>query len=312
MLRCQMLPIALCLLGMCRMGSAQVRLEWKFPEGGQISVETTQTSEQKFVMGGQEMDSSERKTTIVASNVGNRDTAGKLRIASRIIILKTDMKLPFGAEIKYDSTKPQANEEAEAPFPEILKALQTTTKRTWTTVYDQANQVLAVEGAQAVLEAVDEETAALIRPQVDEQYMAQAAATKMARIPREPVESGAAWSLKETTRIEGGLAMTLNTQYKYVGTVEEDNVELHKITFQSNHVQMSMVGENPNGMKLLESELKIDESTGTLFFDPDKGQIVRLESRFKISGDMKLEVGGTQLPAKLELAVQTTTKLKEA
>ena len=103
--------------------------------------------------------------------------------------------------------------------------------------------------------------------------------------------------------------MTLNTNYKYQGTVKEGDVELHKITFQTDDVQMSMAGENPNGMKLLESNLKIDESNGTLFFDASKGQISRLESRLKFTGDMKLEVGGMQLPAKLSLAVQTKTKL---
>jgi hypothetical protein len=305
-----MLPVALCLIGICRIGSAQVTLQWKFPEGGQVAVETTQTSQQKFVLSGQEMDSSERRTTIVASNVGKRDTAGNLRVASRITMLKTHLKLPLGAEVTYDSTKPQDKaEDVDTPFPDVLKALQTATKRTWTTIYGPSNQVVAVEGSQDVLSSLDEPTAAVIRPQVNPQYMAEAAATEMARIPNGPVQPGATWSLSETTRIDGGLAVTLNTKYQYEGTVQEDDAQLHKITFRCGAVQMLMAGDNPNGMKLLESDLKVDESKGTLYFHADKGQIVRLESQFSISGGMKIEIGGMELPAKLSLSVQTTQKL---
>ena len=224
MIHGRMLAAALCLLGTCRIGSAQVSLQWKFPEGGQVAVETTQTSQQKFVLGGQEMDSGERRMTVVASNVGKRDTAGNLRVASRITVLKTTMTLPLGAKIDYDSTKPQTGEEADdTPFPDVYKALQASTKRTWTTVYDQSNQVLAVEGSQDVLSSLDEATAEMIRPQTDAQYMAQARATQMGRIPRDPVQPGATWSLNETTRIEGGLVITLSTTYKYEGTVQEDD-----------------------------------------------------------------------------------------
>jgi hypothetical protein len=276
-----MLAAALCLLGTCRIGSAQVSLQWKFPEGGQVAVETTQTSQQKFVLGGQEMDSGERRMTVVASNVGKRDTAGNLRVASRITVLKTKMTLPLGAKIDYDSTKPQTGEEADdTPFPDVYKALQASTKRTWTTVYDQSNQVLAVEGSQDVLGSLDEATAEMIRPQTDAQYMAQARATQMGRIPRDPVQPGATWSLNETTRIEGGLVITLSTTYKYEGTVQEDDQQLHKITFRSDKVQLSTEGENPDGMKLLESDLEVTEASGTLFFDANKGQIARLQSCF--------------------------------
>ncbi len=309
MRRFPILPFALCLLGTCQSGNAQVTLAWKFAEGTQYALETKQTSEQKFVMAGQEMNSSDRKTTVIASNVGKRAADGSLRIASAITVLKTDMTLPYGAGIKFDSTKPNGNNE-EVPYPEILQALKATAKRTWTTIYDQKNQVLSVEGAEAVLKSLDEETAALIKHQLDADYMAQAAATQMARIPQGPLEPGATWSLKETTRIEGGLSMTMTVQYRYVGTVEEEGVELHKIVFASGAVQMAMAGDNPNQMKLLESELKIDESEGTLLFDRDKGQIVRLESRFKLSGNLTLEVEGMQLPAKLELTAQTTTRLQ--
>ena len=63
-------------------------------------------------------------------------------------------------------------------------------------------------------------------------------------------------------------------------------------------------------LKVKSSELKITSSDGTILFDREKGAIVESTSKMRSEGDKKTEINGMELPAKLDLTIESKTTLQ--
>jgi len=63
-------------------------------------------------------------------------------------------------------------------------------------------------------------------------------------------------------------------------------------------------------LKIKSSELTVASSEGTILFDRTKGAVVESVSKIKITGDMKTEINATEVPAKLDLTIETKTTLQ--
>ena len=68
-----------------------------------------------------------------------------------------------------------------------------------------------------------------------------------------------------------------------------------------------MSADSPSPLKITDSDLKIQESGGTILFDRAAGMIVETKDKRQISGTLKCEVNGNELPGKLDLTFETSS-----
>ena len=61
--------------------------------------------------------------------------------------------------------------------------------------------------------------------------------------------------------------------------------------------------DNPLGLKLVESNLKVDKSSGDVYFDRRRGWIYKSNEETKISGEMDFEIRDKITNSKIQLAI---------
>jgi hypothetical protein len=99
-------------------------------------------------------------------------------------------------------------------------------------------------------------------------------------------------------------------EYTYAGTVTEDGKTLHKVTSKAKTVKYQMDPNAESPLKITGSELKPTESSGEYLLDLDAGLVTKAVAKIRIQGDLQMSVGGMNLPGKLDLTIETNSKLQ--
>ena len=106
-----------------------------------------------------------------------------------------------------------------------------------------------------------------------------------------------------------GQVMDFKTEYTYDGTAEKDGKTFDKIT--SKNLSVTFALENsPLPFSLKSADLKSPDSEGVILFDRERGQVVESLSKVRVTGDIIFSLNGKDLPAKLDLKMQSTTVVK--
>ena len=70
--------------------------------------------------------------------------------------------------------------------------------------------------------------------------------------------------------------------------------------------------DNPQAqLKVLQSNLKVEVSKGTILFDNEKGQTVENTSFTRVAGDMTFSINGMDFPGKLDLTMDSNSVLQK-
>ena len=196
---------------------------------------------------------------------------GKLHIKQKIQQMQTNLSLPGGIELSFDSGSP--DKKADNPALEVvLDLFRATSKSSWTTILDKNNQIFAIEGRSKLLESLDQNIADAYKKQFDEKYLKEAANKEMEQIPSKPIKKGDSWEIINTMRLEAGQSLTFTTRYEYMGTIEKDGTTLHKIVFAATEVSYDMDDDSPSPLKIIESKLKPTSSKGHILLISKKGR----------------------------------------
>ena len=67
---------------------------------------------------------------------------------------------------------------------------------------------------------------------------------------------------------------------------------------------------SPLPFSLKSADLKSPESEGVILFDRERGQIVESTSKVRVTGEIIFSLNGKDLPATLDLKMQTATVVK--
>src|SRR5262245_58393063 len=128
---------------------AQVKLEYKFPEGQTLTYRTTSNPFQTVSLMGMGIQSGEKKTVVWTQRIGRRRSDSHLPVAVKVESLRVDLRLQGGIDLSYDSSKPDARiaDPDLAPFGELYKL---ESRVAYTVVLDDRNRVKAVEGTEAL------------------------------------------------------------------------------------------------------------------------------------------------------------------
>jgi hypothetical protein len=167
-----------------------------------------------------------------------------------------------------------------------------------------------VTGTEDALKQLDEQMRQMVQDQYDTTYQTQAARQALQRVNSRPVSKGDRWQQVREARLEGGQTLTFRCEYEYNGTVEPGGTE-HRIKVTVSEVDYTIDPDGATPLRLKESDLKIAESRGTVIFDAAIGQVVRADEKILISGTATFMTGGQELPASLDLTLESSERLKK-
>ena len=297
-------------LGMMAVAApAQVTLEHKLADGLKSQATVEVKVKQVLSIAGMEFNTGSEQSMRIQSEHGARAANGTIRIKQKISEMKASLILPGGVELDFDSNNADAPAPG-TPFDMFLEILKATAKSSWTTVYDKDNRVVTIEGREDAIKDLDPTVQQMVAKQFDAEYLKEQANVELDRLPSTPVSKGDSWSRTSVARLEGGQNLEFDTEYKYLGTVEQGGKQLDKIDVNVTSVGYSVDEDAPSQLKVNESDLKVDSSEGHILFDRNEGRVLESHSKIRIVGEIKFSANGMDLPGKLDLMMQQKTSVK--
>ena len=280
---------------------AQVTLTRKLNEGSEHKSKITVKIDQKLTLGGQ--DAGTKATTVVEQkrSIGKRDADGKLPIKTTTELKTSDLTLPGGVTVKFDSANPDAKGEGAGNplYDLILDRLKSNAKTDLTVVLDKDNKVAQVEGLKPELGASEED----VKSEFDEIGK---------HLPPNPVKKGDTWEAEVKASLGQGQVMTFKRKFTYEGETFKSTVnstrKLEKITAVDSEVTFSVREGGGFPGKVTKSELKVADSKHTMLFDPAEGRFVDETSKVQVVGPIGLSIMGLDIGGDLDLTLETKSE----
>lgn len=293
-------------LGAASSAMAQVKLEYKFPEGRSATLKETVKAKQVLTLAGMDIETNSERLTSATSSIGKRDADGTLRIGTKIDLIKGQFEI-MGMVFPFDTSDPNVKiDNPELSFiGDLLKAL---TGKEVTIVLDGKNKVKAVEGTDKITEAAKgygpkvEEN--LKDAKIVERYQ-QDFEQEHANLPDILVREGETWEQTEQDSLGDGQTLTFRRRYEYLGTVEKNGRKLDKIGIKALDVTYKMDDNAKSPLKALKSELKVESSDGQMLFDREGGATIERNEVSRIKGTIDFKINEQEIPGKLDLTYET-------
>ena len=289
---------------------AQVKRQLKFPEKKTRRIEVTQKVHQLLTRNGMEDETNTELVMTVSLAMGKRQADDTIPVKTTIESIFSNMSFPGGFELTFDSNSP----DVENPNPQLqlaLDMLRALSGSSYTAILDKNNRAVSVKRDDKSLEGASETVRAMLRGVLDPEYLKQVYNQELDRLPEDPVHQGDTWLRTEVSRLGRGQKFTFETLYEYVGTVEKEGKTLDKITLTTISVNYERDADAASQAKVTQSNLRIEESSGTLFFDRKQGVVVEGRNLMRIKGDLTLSEGGKKVSVELDLTMENTSVLKE-
>lgn len=301
-------------LGWAPAARAQVKLEYKFPEGSKLTYKTTTKLHQTLTINGMEVPTDVDQTIVASQTVGQRRSDASVPVTSKVESLRAELGLPGGLNVAFDSSNPNAKIEPE-PLAFLGEVFKLASEISYTLVLDAQNKVKALEGTEKLLEKADK-----LSPQGRDAIRSQIETDKLKRqfeqshriLPDVLARTGEPWERDETMDIGGGQTLSFHKKYEYAGTEKKGGKTLDKITSKALEVKYRMDPDAPNPLKVTKSDLKIESSAGTILFDREAGCVVEASGKTRIKGTMNFSVNGQDLPGELDLTIENKEELQPA
>ncbi|MBS0263582.1 MAG: hypothetical protein JSS02_16695 [Planctomycetes bacterium] len=300
--------VVVCVLGgWSSTGLAQVKLVQKVAESTTKRTEVVSRTTQKLTIAGMEIDTESDSRTTVKTTAGKRDDSGNVQVQSNVENLQINLKVQ-GSDYVFDSANP---DKATGSAFEILRPLHRgTLRRTTTTTFNNENRVSRIEFDQDPLNDIPDETRKMFQKQFDVEVLKETANQELDRLPTDPVKVGETWDRTSKMNLEGGQIMTLVTRYKYTGTIERDGKKYEKIESEVQSVDYTLGPDSTLPFTLKNSSLKPKDSKGEMLLDRERGEIVYSQATIQIVGDMTFVINNQDLPAKLDLKIESSSQPK--
>jgi hypothetical protein len=292
--------------GIATSSQAQVKLQRKMVEGATTTVETTNRVEQKLTIAGMDTETNSDTRAVSKVTTGKRDVAGMIKAQEKIESLNVSLNV-MGQNYSFDSTSPDVK---GSSMLEVLRDLhKALSKRTTTIVYGKDGRIHAIESDQDLLNSLPPELQANVKSQLDPEFLKKIANQELDQLPSDPVNVGDSWQRTEMVNFGAGQVMTFQKKYTYQGTVDKDGKKLDKITVKALSVDFALQ-DSPLPLQLKGSDLKADQTEGTILFNRDAGYVVEAQSAIRITGDIMFAINGMDLPSQIDLKLNASTVVK--
>ena len=284
---------------------AQVTLELKYPEESKTTIHTEAKTNQTLTLAGMDIETKSTTFLVMTKSIGKRTDEGSLPVVEKISVMQTDVGLPGGLRIEFDSANP--DKKAENPLLEpLMERLRVTFKTPVTTILDEKYKVAAIKLPEGLADSLDDANKSLFDPEKRKKAAEQA----RSYLPDGPVKPGDSWDRSIDADFGGGQTMAFRMKYSYAGTVEQDGRTLDKISGKATDVSYS-VGENSAGLKVTKSDLKVTESDETILFDRERGTVQQKTAKLSIKGPLTLVINGQELDGKVDLTIEEKTTMQK-
>lgn len=297
------------LTGVLLTGSVQaeekVDLQFKFTEDLKSTAVIHINLEQTLTLAGMELDSGTDQTSTITTTNGKRDRDGNLQTESVMDAFVVQVKMPMGLQLSFDSANPDAPRPG-TPVDALIDLFQAMSDSNWTTHYDQSNRVTKVVGRDASFTNLPAEIRASIAKQFEPEYLQRTENDLLERVPRTSLVKGETWERVETVRLDSTQTMTFTTVYRYEGVVDHEGTPRDKISSKTTKVTLAVAEGAP--VKIINSELNVESSEGSFYFDRQIGQIVADREKIHILGELRLEINGMEFPGKLDLTMEESVQ----
>jgi hypothetical protein len=293
---------------------AQVKLEYKFPEGKKLTYKTTTKMHQVLTINGMELPTDVDSTTVSSQTVGKRRDDSSLPVEHKPESIRLELTAAGGVNVTYDSSDPNAkiDDERVAFLGDVLKLAG---EAVYTVVLDGQNKFKAIEGAEKLLEKadkLDEKAKAALHSQLDPDKLKLEFEQSHRILPDVLARPGDSWERTETLNAGGGQTLTFRKKYEYAGTEKKGDKTLDKITSKAIEVKYSMDADAQSPLKVTKSDLKIESSTGTILFDREAGCVVESKGKTQVKGSMTFSINDMELPGELDLTMEKDEQLQPA
>ncbi len=297
-----------------RSSQAQVKLEYKFPEGQKLTYKTTSKTSQVLTLMGSGIETESKETVVNSSAVGKRRADSTVPVDEKVESLNVELSLPGGMMISYDSKDPHGKiDNPQLAF--LVEVYKLVSQLAYTVVLDSQNKVKAVEGTEKLLEkanALDEMAKQSIRSRLDAQRLKAQFEQSHANLPEVLARPGEPWERTEKLELGAGQTLTFHKKYEYTGNEKRGNDTLEKINVKTTEVSYKMDANSASPLKVTKSDLKVESSAGTILFNREGGHVVSAKGKIHIKGLMTFTTAGQEIPGELDLTIETETELQPA
>jgi len=289
--------VAIC--GLTSSALAQVKIDHrpKYVEGSKSKVQIEMYLEQTLTLNGTDLDTKIEQFLIIANTVGKRLDDGTVPIDSQFEVLQTNLTLPGGNELAFDSGDAEKKADNAALEP-IMSLLRASSKAKWQTLIGEDHKIKSVKYTNDAFASVDE----ALKKEADPEKYKKQGNQDIDRLPTEPVKEGDTWKRSEQVDLGSGQTFEFEKEYKYLGTADVDGRTMDKIGVK--HLKVTYTVDNNPMFQLLQSDLKPTSSEGTLWYDRQHGVVTKMTVNVRIQGDLKLSIGGQEFDGKLDLTMK--------
>lgn len=300
-----------CFLLLAVPASAQVKLEYKFPEKTNTRWKTVVRTHQIMTIMGMEIETGAEQTITTAREIGERDKDGNLPVKQTVEALQAMFSLPGNQNFSFDSANPDAKPDNEQ-LAFLVDALKAMIGASYTIVLDEKGQAKFVQGTeqlQARMADLNPLAAAQVRDQLEAETLRKQFQEDHSNLPEVLARKGEPWERTTERPLGGSQTFTFRERFEYEGTVEKDGKSLDKISSKVLDAKFAM-GDNPSSpVKVTGSDIQVESSSGTILFDREAGLPVERSSTVRLKGTLKMSINGQELPADLDLTIDTTQTL---
>ncbi len=293
---------------------AQVKLEYKYPEGKKFIYKSTNKTKQDLTINGMRIETESTENIMSSLSIGKKRSDGSLPVDVKIDSLRTELSLPGGVNITYDSKEPDAKiDDPNLEF--LIEVFKLAGETAYTVVLDDKFTVKAIEGTEKLLEKADklsEMARDSIRAQFESDKLKHKFEQDHKNLPDVLARAGDSWERTERLDIGNGQTLTVEKKYQYVGVEKKDGRSYDKISTQAVKVDYKQDPQAKTPLKVTKSDLKVESSTGTILLDREYGQVFTAKGKTRFKGSMTFSAGGMEIPGEIDLTFDTNTQLQPA
>jgi hypothetical protein len=200
-----------------------------------------------------------------------------------------------------------ADEATQALFGDLLRKL---TGTRFSMGFDSEGELVRFEGArekpQAAGGAAVDQTL-LLASLIDRDGWKELARCSFFQ-PHKPLRPGSRWQ-RSMTHSWGSLgSWTGQVSYRYAG--QQDGLQRFPYAFKLTYVAPK--ADAHGLLPISRASFKHGEAGGTIYFDPGKGQVTRVEERFPVKGQMSIDLLGQSVPVELDEEQSFQVRLLES
>lgn len=281
---------------------AQVKLQIRYAEGAKSAIQTELRSKQSLTLPNRKAESESTRLMVTSSQAGRRREDGTLEVRNRVERLKASMTTGQ-FQFEFDSAK--ADEPTDLRLRPLFDSHLALSRASWTAIHDKTNHVVAIEGLEKAADGLPD----AIKSQLSSEAWKKIANQELDRLPTKPVRLGEKWSHATEADLGGGQSLRLDSELEYAGPTEVDGKRLEQIRVVIRKVTYSMGKNSPLPVKLKHSRLEAIDSEGEILFDAQRGLVALAHEQVHIAGEIVLQQGETEFTGKLDLQLESETKL---